>query len=96
MKTSPEKFSSHDDEHPDLSALNARSGLALFAVYSTIYLVFVVLSAFAPEAMGAATPLGPNIAILYGFGLIAGAFVLALVYMLLCKRNADRVREGSK
>jgi uncharacterized membrane protein (DUF485 family) len=96
MKTSPDPVSSHDDEHPDLSALNARSGMALFAVYATIYLVFVVLSAFSPETMGRPTPLGPNVAVLYGFGLIAGALALALVYMLLCKRNADRVRENSK
>lgn len=85
------------DEHPDLTSLNARSGLILFAVYSAIYAVFVGLSAFSPETMGQPTPLGPNVAIVYGFGLIVGAFVLALVYMFLCQRNAQRVaREERK
>jgi uncharacterized membrane protein (DUF485 family) len=78
----------HDDEHPELSAANARSGLILFAIYSLIYAVFVGLAAFSPETMGQATPLGPNVAILYGFGLIFGAIVLALVYMVLCGWNA--------
>ena len=91
---------SHDqppevDESPELSALNARSGLVLFAIYSTIYAVFVGLSAFSPETMGQPTPLGPNVAIVYGFGLILGAFLLALVYMLLCGRNARRVASSS-
>lgn len=90
MKPSPDKPPA-DDEHPELSSLNARSGLLLFAIYSTVYAVFVGLSAFAPEAMGAPTPLGPNLAILYGFGLILGAFLLALVYMFLCGCNARRV-----
>ena len=46
--------------------------------------------------MGQPTPLGPNVADpLYGFGLIFGAVLLAMVYMFLCKRNADQfAREG--
>jgi uncharacterized membrane protein (DUF485 family) len=85
------------DEHPDLTALNARSGLILFAIYSAIYAVFVGLSAFWPQAMGQPTPLGPNVAIVYGFALIVGAFVLAVIYMFLCQRNAKRVaREERK
>ena len=85
------------DEHPDLTSYNARTGLILFAIYSAIYAVFVGLSAFSPETMGQPTPLGPNVAIVYGFGLILGAFLLALVYMFLCQRNAKRVvREEQK
>src|SRR5688572_28078281 len=79
-----------DDEHLDLSALNARAGLWMFAIYLATYVVFVGMAAFTPEWMGQPTPLGPNVAILYGFGLILGAVLLALVYMFVCKRNADR------
>lgn len=82
------------DEHPELSASNARSGLILFAVYLAAYAVFMGLAAFSPRTMGRSTPLGPNVAILYGFGLIFGAVLLALVYMLLCKLNADRFHRG--
>lgn len=83
-----------DEEHPDLSALNARSGLWLFAVYLSAYAVFMAMAAFSPRTMGLATPLGPNVAIVYGFGLILGAVLLALVYMLVCKLNADRFASG--
>jgi uncharacterized membrane protein (DUF485 family) len=96
MKNMPEDvpLKPHADDHPDLASLNARSGLILFAVYSAVYAVFVGLSAFSPETMGQSTPLGPNVAILYGFGLIIGAFLLAMVYMFLCGRNANTVRRA--
>jgi len=96
MKTSAAEDASshHHDEHPDLAALNARTGLWLFAAYTAVYAAFVWLSAFSVETMAMPTPIGPNVAILYGFGLIFGAIVLALVYMALCKRNADLVRRA--
>lgn len=99
MKPSPDKAAeipaAHEDEHLDLSARNSRTGLWLFAVYLTAYVVFVAMAAYAPGSMGQATPLGPNVAIVYGFGLIFGAVLLAMVYMFLCKRNADQFeREG--
>lgn len=75
--------------------MNSRSGLWLFAVYLAAYLIFVGMAAYAPATMGQPTPLGPNVAILYGFGLILGAVVLAMAYMFVCKRNADRfAQEG--
>ncbi|MCE9525220.1 MAG: DUF485 domain-containing protein [Planctomycetales bacterium] len=99
MKPSPdgpaESPADHVDEHLDLSARNSRTGLWLFAVYLAAYVVFVVMAAYAPGTMGQPTPLGPNVAIVYGFGLIFGAVLLAMVYMFLCKRNADQFdREG--
>ena len=96
MKPTPEPaHPPHDDEHLDLSARNSRTGLWLFAIYLAAYVVFVGMAAYAPELMGQPTRLGPNVAILYGFGLILGAVLLAMLYMFLCKRNADQFeREG--
>jgi uncharacterized membrane protein (DUF485 family) len=93
MKPSPDEAAgspaAHADEHLDLSARNSRTGLWLFALYLTAYVVFVGMAAFGQRTMGS------GVAILYGFGLIAGAVLLALVYMFLCKRNADLFeREG--
>ncbi len=85
MKPSP------NDEHPELAVRNASSGILLFAFYSAIYAAFVALAAFSPQTIAQATPLGPNVAILYGFGLILGAFLLALLYMVLCNRNAQQI-----
>ena len=91
----PVATAAHDDEHLDLSARNSRTGLWLFALYLAAYVIFVGMAAFAPGLMGQPTPLGPNVAILYGFGLIFWAVLLAMIYMLLCKLNADQFeREG--
>lgn len=66
---------------------NARIGLVLFVVYLLIYGGFVGLNAFSPETMDETPVAGVNLAILYGFGLIAAAFVLALLYGLLCRKE---------
>jgi uncharacterized membrane protein (DUF485 family) len=67
-----------------MPASNARIGFVLFCVYLPLYGGFVFLNAYAPEAMEATPIKGVNLAILYGFGLIVAAFVLALVYGYLC------------
>jgi uncharacterized membrane protein (DUF485 family) len=71
------------------TARNARIGLALFAIYLAFYAAFVILTAFAAEWMQTEIA-GVNVAIYSGFGLIVGAFLLALVYLWLCWSNADR------
>ena len=79
----------HPDEHPELSARNARVGLWLFLFYSLLYAGFIGISCAAPHLMAKRPFGGTNLAILYGFSLIAVALVLALFYMFLCKQNAD-------
>jgi uncharacterized membrane protein (DUF485 family) len=59
---------------------STRLGLFLFAVYLALYSGFVLLAAFAPQAMESTPLAGVNLAIWYGFGLIAAALVLALIY----------------
>ncbi len=90
---SPQK-TPHDDEPPELSSHNARSGLWLFALYFAAYAIFIELAVAFPSVMAFVTPLGINVAIVYGLALIVGAVLLALVYMWACKRNADRFAGG--
>jgi uncharacterized membrane protein (DUF485 family) len=90
--TKPHKLD--DDEHPELSARNARSGLWLFAVYFAAYAIFIDLAVAWPEVMASLTPAGINLAVTYGIGLIVGAVLLALVYMWLCRRNAGPTAGG--
>jgi uncharacterized membrane protein (DUF485 family) len=66
---------------------NARIGLILFTIYLAFYLGFVFLNAFSPETMRATPIEGVNLAILYGFGLIVTAFVMAILYGFLCKEE---------
>ena len=64
---------------------NARLGLVLFFIYVILYGGFVFLNAFAAETMEATPLAGVNLAILYGFGLILAALVLALIYGWMAK-----------
>jgi uncharacterized membrane protein (DUF485 family) len=74
---------------PTEAARNARYGLALVALYSSLYAAFVLLNAFAPQAMEVIVVAGLNLAVLYGLVLIAAAFVLALVYAWICRAHRD-------
>jgi uncharacterized membrane protein (DUF485 family) len=61
-------------------------GLKLFLIYFVAYAAFVALNAFWPDVMKKPAIAGVNLAIVYGFGLIVGAFVLALLYAVLSKK----------
>jgi uncharacterized membrane protein (DUF485 family) len=74
-------------EDPVIVGRNARYGLAFFAIYLLAYAGFVALSAFAPSAMAAPAIAGVNVAVVYGFALIALALALAVVHMALCSRR---------
>lgn len=73
----------YEAEHADRK--HARLGLILFFVYLLVYAAFVAVCAFSLKSMQ--TPiLGLNLAVVWGFALIGFAFVLALIYMFLCRR----------
>ena len=65
-------------------ARRSRIALRLFVVYCAFYGGFVLLNAFTPKVMET-TFGGVNLAIWYGFGLIGGALVMALLYAWLCR-----------
>lgn len=79
--------SAHPKEQEDmvLAARNARYGMVLFVTYLVIYAGFVAISAFWPEVMAREALFGVNLAVTYGFALIAAAMFLALVYTWLCR-----------
>jgi len=70
------------DDDPAVSARRNRLGLRLFVAYLALYGGFMGATVFAPAWMGA-TIGGVNVAIVYGFGLIAVALGMALVYVQL-------------
>ncbi len=74
-----------------MQTYNSRIGLVLFAIYLFFYGGFVFLNAFRADVMETTPIAGINLAILYGFGLIAFALVLALIYGFLCKPSADEI-----
>lgn len=81
-----EHGSAHPQEIEDEVEVARRSRIALrlFVFYCAFYGGFVLLNAFAPKVMET-TFGGVNLAIWYGFGLIGGALVMALLYAWLCR-----------
>ena len=72
-----------------MQSRNSRIGMILFGIYLLLYGGFVVINAFAADAMEATPVAGVNLAILYGFGLIVAALILALLYGALCDDESD-------
>ena len=59
----------------------------MLAIYSLIYLVFIVIAVATPKTMGVIVVGGLNLAIIYGFALIVIAFLLAIAYNWACTRH---------
>jgi uncharacterized membrane protein (DUF485 family) len=76
-----------EQEDVAVVAHNTRIGVILFACYVVFYGGFMALSAFRPAAMSRPVLGGANLAVTYGFALIAAALVLALVYMRICRKS---------
>ena len=73
-------------EHHSTISYNARLGLILFVIYLAIYGVFVGLCAFKYTSMAEPWLGGVNVAVWYGFVLIVGAFVMAVIYLAMCRK----------
>ena len=69
------------------SKYKTRLGVWMFLVYALVYGGFVGINLARPGWMGRRVLLGLNLAVLYGFGLIAFALVLAVIYNCLCMRS---------
>ena len=75
---------------------NARLGLWLFFVYFGLYAAFMAVCAFWPLKMRDVQILGMPFFIAYGFGLILGALLLALLYMVLCHGEPADSQKGGR
>ncbi len=81
------------------TAYKTRLGVWMFLLYAIIYAGFVGINLVKPELMERIIVLGLNLAVVYGFGLIIFALLLALIYSALCTRmetklNKDIKKEG--
>ncbi len=68
----------------------SRLGIRMFILYALFYAGFVIINTFDPKLMGREV-LGQTFAVVYGFGLIIFALILALIYNALCSRAEDRM-----
>lgn len=71
-----------------------RLGVYMFLPYALFYAGFVAINMFKAEIMEREVFLGLNLAVVYGFALIIGALILALVYNQMCavREKAVNVR----
>jgi len=68
-----------------------RIGISIFLAYAAAYVGFVVVNLLAPTLMAKNIMFGLNLAVVYGFGLIIVALILALIYNHLCARREKKV-----
>lgn len=73
---------------------NIRLGMTLFVIYLALYLGFVLINAFRTEWMEVTTLGGLNLALVYGFGLILAALLLALIYGWFCRPDVDPAKSA--
>lgn len=73
-------------------AYKRRLGAWMFTLYAVIYAGFVVVNLARPGLMEKTIVAGLNLAVVYGFGLIIFALVLALIYSRACERREAKFR----
>lgn len=79
------------------NAIKAKTklGAIMFICYAIIYAGFIFINVTSPKLMQLDIG-GLNLAIVYGFGLIILALVLALIYNAQCTRMEKRMNEADK
>ena len=68
-----------------------RLGIVMFLIYAVIYAGFVAINILKPILMEATVLFGLNLAVVYGFGLIVFALILALIYNVMCEKREKSV-----
>ncbi|MHB9038173.1 MAG: DUF485 domain-containing protein [Armatimonadota bacterium] len=85
----------------DSAPYKSRLGVWMFLVYALFYVGFVAINLINARLMECIVVFGLNLATVYGFGLILGALILALIYDKLCRIKEQSMavqstNEGSK
>ncbi|MBN1938401.1 MAG: DUF485 domain-containing protein [Candidatus Aminicenantes bacterium] len=69
-------------------------GARLFIAYALFYAGFVAINLAKPALMEKTVFMGLNLAVVYGFGLIIVALILALIYSRACLKK-EREMKGA-
>jgi uncharacterized membrane protein (DUF485 family) len=76
----------------DAASYKTRLGIWMFILYTLVYAGFVVINAIQPALMQKIV-FGQTIAVVYGFGLIGFALVLAIIYNQFCTAAEKRMNQ---
>jgi hypothetical protein len=74
----------------------SRLGIWMFVCYAVFYGVFVAINLCDPLLMDAKVLWGLNLATVYGFALIVGAFLQALVYDAMCRSKENSMQDQAE
>jgi len=74
------------------AAYKTRLGIWMFVAYTLVYGGFVAINAMKPHLMQEVV-LGQTLAVVYGFGLLGFALVLAIIYNQLCNAAESRLNK---
>lgn len=67
-----------------------RLGVRMFIVYTLVYATFVILNTTNPKIMESII-FNQTAAVIWGFGLIALALILAVIYNRLCTKAEEQM-----
>ena len=73
----------------------SRLGVRMFIIYALVYAIFVAINVISPLSMENTIFLGLNLAVVFGFGLIILALIMALIYNRICSLK-EKELNGSK
>ena len=77
------------------ASYKSRLGVWMFLLYALFYVGFVAINLYNPLLMERIMVFGLNLATVYGFSLIIGALLLALIYDRLCRKKESSMDEQS-
>ncbi len=68
-------------------------GVKMFFLYCIVYGGFVAINIINPQLMAKFVTADLNLAVVYGFGLIAFAMILAVIYNALCTNKEKALKD---
>ena len=74
------------------SGYKTKLGVSMFIIYTIVYAIFVAINATNPKAMQNIM-YGQTAAVIWGFGLICFALVLAVIYNHLCTSAENKMND---
>jgi uncharacterized membrane protein (DUF485 family) len=78
------------------SPYKTRIGIWMFVVYALIYVGFIAINVINPLLMETIIFAGLNLALVYGFGLIVLAIILAIIYNSMCVKKERELNVDGK
>ncbi|PLY06443.1 MAG: hypothetical protein C0622_00890 [Desulfuromonas sp.] len=72
------------------SGFKTKLGIKMFIAYTIVYAIFVIINTTNPKVMEA-TVMGQTAAVIWGFGLIGLALIMAVIYNHLCTKAEEKM-----